>query len=255
VLYEDLAILWCGPNDPKGRNFLLAVDKKSGKTVWEQEQSYGSWSTPLITKVHGEDQLILGYSKDVKDQPDDKAGFLYGFDPKSGKPLWKCQGLSSFCYSSPLYGDGVAVGMSGFGGSALAVKLGGSGDITGDRLWQHPKNTQRVGSGMLVGGHVYIVEENGVPRCYDVQSGKEQCNVNKRPGSGASTWGSMVHAEGRLYVLMRNGETLVFAATPTYELLGVNKLSDADTNSSLAISNGQIFIRTFKNLWCIEEKK
>jgi outer membrane protein assembly factor BamB len=144
--------------------------------------------------------------------------------------------------------------MAGFGGSALAVKLGGSGDITADRLWLHPKNTQRVGSGMVVNGHVYIVDENGVPRCYDLRSGEEQWKVDERPGSGASTWGSMVCAAGRLYVLMRNGETLIFAAEPTYKLLAVNKLS-GESNSSPAISNGQIFLRTFKNLWCIEGKK
>jgi outer membrane protein assembly factor BamB len=91
--------------------------------------------------------------------------------------------------------------MAGFGGSALAVKLGGSGDITSDRLWLHPQNVQRVGSGMVVKGHIYIVDENGVPRCYDQQTGEEQWKVSKRPGSGASTWGSMVHADGRLYVL------------------------------------------------------
>jgi outer membrane protein assembly factor BamB len=254
VLYGDLAILWCGPNESKGRNFLLAVNKKTGETVWEQDQSFGSWSTPLVTNVNGQDQLLLGYAKDVKGQPDDKTGFLYGFDPKTGKELWKCQGINSYCYASPLYGDGIAVGMAGFGGSALAVKLGGMGDITADRLWLHPKNAQRVGSGMIVNGHAYVVDETGIPHCYDLRTGEEQWKIDKRPGSGASTWGSMVCANGRLYVLMRNGETLVFAAKPTYELLAVNRLS-GDTNSSLAISNGQVFVRTFKHLWCIEEKK
>ena len=113
VLYGELAILWCGPNESKGRNFLLAVNKKTGETVWEQDQGYGSWSTPLITRVNDQDQLILGYSKDVKGQPDNKTGFLYGFDPKTGQEIWKCQGLNSYCYASPLYGDGVAVGMVG----------------------------------------------------------------------------------------------------------------------------------------------
>jgi len=253
VLHGDLAILWCGPNETKGRNYLLAVDKKTGETVWEQDQSFGSWSTPLLTKVNGQNQLILGYSRDLKSAPEDKTGFLYGFDPKTGKEIWKCQGLNSYCYASPLFAEGIAVGMSGYGGSALAVKIGGAGDITSSRLWLHPKNTQRVGSGVIVDGHVYIVDENSVPHCYDLKTGEDKWKVDKRPGSGASTWGSMVHADGRLYVLMRNGETLVFAAKPTYEILAVNKLGDGEsTNSSPAISNGQIFLRTFKHLWCIK---
>lgn len=252
VLYGDLVIQWCGVNE-KGRNYLLAADKKTGKTVWEKDQEFGSWSTPLIAKVKGQDQLLVGLARDLKSAPEDKYGYLHGFDPKNGNELWKCQGLNSYCYTSPLYADGVAVQLAGFNGSGMAVKLGGSGDITADRLWLHPKANQRVGSGILTGGHVYIVDENDVPHCYDVQTGEDKWQGAKRPGSGAQMWGSMVHAEGKLYLLMRNGETIVFAASPTFEVLAVNKLSGGDTNSSLAISNGQIFVRTFKNLWCIEK--
>lgn len=254
VLYGDLAIQWCGPNDPKGRNFFIAVDKKTGETVWEEDQTYGSWSTPLLTKVKGQDQMIVGFSRDLKGEPDDKTGYLHGFDPKTGKELWKCQGLNSFVYASALYSDGVAVGMSGYNGSALAVKLGGTGDITKDRLWLHPKNTQRVGSGCIVGEHVYIVEENGIPHCYELKTGEEVWKVEKRPGAG-TTWGSMVHAEGRLYVLMRNAETLVFDAKPKYALLASNPLGKGDSsNSSLAISNGDIFVRTFRHLWRVRQE-
>jgi outer membrane protein assembly factor BamB len=253
LIYGDLAILWCGPNEGKG-NYLLAVNKETGKTVWSEDQSYGSWSTPLIVKVKDKDHLLVGYSRDVKQAADDKTGFLRGFDPRSGKELWRCQGLNSYVYTSALYGNGVAVAMSGFGGSAIAVKLGGSDDITKDRLWKHPSNPQRVGSGMIVGDYVYMVDESGPPRCFDLKTGEEQWKA-KRP-TGAVTWGSMVHAEGRLYVLMRNGETLVFAAKPKYELLAKNSLgAGEETNSSLAISNGDVFLRTFKHLWCIGEKK
>jgi outer membrane protein assembly factor BamB len=253
VLYGDLAILWCGPNNGKENNYLLAVNKETGKTEWEHKESFGSWSTPLIAKVKGEDQLLVAQSRDVKKADDDKTGFLKGFDPKKGKELWKCQGLNSFQYTSPLVSDDVAVQMSGFGGSAIAVKLGGSGDVTKDRLWKHPSNPQRVGSGVIVGDYVYMVDETGPPRCFELKSGEEVWKA-KRPTS-AVTWGSMVHADGRLYLLMRNGETLVFAAKPKYELLARNALGKEETNSSLAISDGEVFIRTFAHLWCIAEKK
>jgi len=66
----------------------------------------------------------------------------------------------------------------------------------------------------------------------------------------------MVHADGRLYLLMRNGETIVLAANPKFEILATNSLGGGEqTNSSLVISNGQVFIRTFKNLWCIEARR
>jgi outer membrane protein assembly factor BamB len=239
VLYGDLVILWCGPNENKGRNFLLAVNKKTGETVWEKDEKAGSWGTPILIKADDRDQLLLN-----------TVPFVKSYDPATGEELWFCEGLSKYAYTSPLFANGVAVGMSGYGGAALGVKLGGNGDITGNRLWHHPNNIQRVGSGMIVGDHVYIVEENGVPHCYNLQTGEEVWQVDKRP-SGGTTWGSMVHAEGRLYVLMRNGKTQVFAANPQYELLATNDLGPAETNSTLAISSGDIFIRTFKHLWCI----
>ena len=242
VLYGELAILWCGPNERQGRNFLLAANKQTGETVWEHDEKVGSWGTPLITSLGGKDQLLLALVPHLK-----------GLDPTSGQELWRCDGLNKYVYTSPLYApaQNIAVGMSGYNGAALAVKLGGSGDITADRLWHHPQNTQRVGSGVIVGDHVYMMEENGVPHCYELASGKEVWNVTERPGGG-TTWGSLVHADGRLYILMRDGTTLVFAASPKYELLAKNSLGRGQqTNSSLAISDGDIFLRTFKHLWCL----
>jgi outer membrane protein assembly factor BamB len=239
VLYEDLAILWCGPD--KARNFLLAVNKMTGETVWEHKERGGSWGTPLIARVNGRDQLILGMPQKLK-----------GFDPRVGEELWSCDGLTDLVYTSPLYGNGVAVGMSGYGGAALAVKLGGGGDITRDRLWHHPRNIQRVGSGAVVGDHVYMLEENGLPHCYELRTGKEVWQVEKRPGGG--TWSSLVVSGGRLYALTHTGDTLVFAASPKYELLATNRLGE-HTNASVAPSDGELFIRTDKHLWCIREKK
>jgi outer membrane protein assembly factor BamB len=256
VIYEDLVIQWCGPNDPKGRNVLLAVDKKTGKTVWERDEPYGSWATPLIVKVNGKDQLILGRSPDRKGAPEERWGHLLGIDPRTGKDLWSCRGMSSYVYASALYADGVAVGMSGFGGSALAVKLGGTGDITKDRLWRHPRPAQqRVGSGVIVGGNVYEVDEDGTAHCYDLKTGEDRwADVQKV--RGGPTWGSLVHVRDRLYLLTRTGETAVLAAGPEFKVLATNPLGPGEnTNSSLAISDGEVFVRTFKHLWCIGAKK
>ena len=254
VLYDDLVIQWCGVNE-KGRNYLLAVDKKTGKNVWDKDETFGSWCTPVIAKVGGKDQLVLGYSTDAKGAPLDKHGYLRGCDPKTGKELWKCQGLNSYVYSSPLVADDVAVGMSGYGGSSLAVKLGGTGDITGDRYWLHPKPaSQRVGSGVILGEHVYMVDEDGTPHCYELKTGKDLWKDEAKLRGGVS-WGSIAAADGKLYLLMRNGETNVLAANPKFELLATNALDGNQTNSSVAISNGELFIRTFKHLWCITDKK
>ncbi len=252
VLYGDLAIQWCGPNEKEGRNFLLAVNGNTGKTVWEHDEKYGSWGTPLVVKVDGQDQLLLATGQDKKNEPEPADSYLKGFDPKTGEELWVCRGINSYVYASPLYADGIAVAMSGYMGAAFAVKLGGRGDVTADRLWQHPKNIQRVGSGVIVGEHVYVIEENGVPHCYELKTGEEVWEAGERVGG--STWGSVVHANGRLYCMMKNGETVVLKASPEYEVLAKNSLGKGQsTNASPAFSNGEIFLRTNTHLFCIGE--
>ncbi|MBI3856103.1 MAG: PQQ-like beta-propeller repeat protein [Planctomycetes bacterium] len=247
VIHGDLVILWCGPGD---RQFLLAVNKKTGAKVWEHAEPggdskkfVGTWSTPVIVKAENREQLLLGVPNKLK-----------SFDPKTGKELWSCDGLTSLVYTSPLYADGIAVAMSGYGGAALAVKLGGGGDITKNRLWQHPKNSQRIGTGVIVGEHLYMVEEDGRPHCFELKTGQEvwQSQYDKRTTGGA--WGSMVHADGKLYITDRGGTTTIFAATPKFEILGTNRLGE-HTDASIAVSNGDLFIRTYKSLWCISEKK
>jgi hypothetical protein len=100
-----------------------------------------------------------------------------------------------------------------------------------------------------------MVDEDGLAHCYNLKTGADAWKGEKQPRGGL-TWGSMVHAEGRLYLLMRNGETRVYDASPKYKLLARNSLGVGEqTNSSLAISNGDIFSRTFKHLWCIGKRQ
>jgi outer membrane protein assembly factor BamB len=251
VLYGDLAILWGGPGE---RQFLLAVNKRTGAEVWRHDEPggisglgadkswVGSWSTPIVARVNGQDQLILSVPEKVK-----------GFDPQTGAELWSCAGLGKLVYTSPLYADGIVVAMSGYSGPALAVRLGGRGDIARDRLWHHTeKNPQRIGSGVVVGEHLYILEENGTPHCFELRTGKELWGKQdvQRLGGG---WGSMVAAGERLYVVGRKADTYVLAARPEYRLLATNRLGE-DTNASLAVSNGELFLRTYQHLWCIAAK-
>jgi outer membrane protein assembly factor BamB len=251
VLSGDLAILWCGPG---GRQYLLAVDKATGRTVWEHAEPggnaghdsknwRGSWSTPVIAKIDGHDELILPVPEKLK-----------GFDPKTGRELWSCAGLGPLAYASPVVSaDGIVVAVSGFHGPDLAVRAGGRGDVTTThRLWRHAERIpQRVGSPVIAGGHAYLLNENGLAQCFELASGKDVWG--KERISGAS-WGSFVAAGGRLYVTNQAGETLVLAASPEFKLLARNPLGER-TLASPAVSDGEIFIRTYKHLWCIGAAK
>ncbi|HKB35139.1 MAG TPA: PQQ-binding-like beta-propeller repeat protein [Gemmataceae bacterium] len=250
ILYGDLAILWVGPGD---RQILLAVDRRSGKTVWEHNEPggvdgitnkdwVGSWSTPIIARVGGRDELILSVPLKVK-----------GFDPNSGKELWSCAGLGKLVYTSPVCSaGGIVVAMSGYGGPSLAVRAGGSGDVTKThRLWQHPSNPQRIGSPVIVGEHAYLINEQGLGQCFELKTGKD---VWMKERAASATWGSLVVAGDRFYITTQNGETVILSASPEFKVLGRNRLNET-TRASVAVSDGELFIRTYKHLWCISKKQ
>jgi outer membrane protein assembly factor BamB len=141
------------------------------------------------------------------------------------------------------------IAMCGYTGPAFAVKGGGHGDQTEKTLWTHPKNPQRVGSGVVVDGKVYILNEPGIAWCLDAATGEKEWE-QRLPG-GVS-WSSMNHVAGRLYVGNTAGTTFVLEPNPKEcKVLAENKLGET-MRASPAYSSGQIFIRTYQNLYCIE---
>lgn len=245
VIYKNLVILNFGPGE---RTFLIAMDKRTGKDAWKVEQPgafgkdqkewVGSWGTPIVANLKGRDELIMPWPDALK-----------AYEPMTGKLLWSCTGLGKLVYNSPLISPEVIVQMSGFGGPQMAVKTGGSGDVTSThRRWREEPTTQRVGSGVIVGEHVYVVNENGIAQCIELNSGK---TLWKERACGR-VWGSMVHAGGRLYVTDQQGETVVMAAKPVFEVLARNPLGEK-SQASPAFSNGEIFLRTYGHLWCISK--
>jgi outer membrane protein assembly factor BamB len=184
------------------------------------------------------------------------SGAVKSYDPTSGALLWTCRGLEKdsakdkLTYASPLVTPEVVVAMAGYGGSAIGVKTGGIGDVTDThRLWRVTKNPQRVGTGVVVGEHVYAVDEPGL-RCIELKTGK---TVWEKGVSGG-IWSSIVHADGRLYVVSQTGETVVFAPKPEFEEIARNRLKET-TRASIAVSGGELFVRTYEHLWCIAEAK
>jgi len=149
--------------------------------------------------------------------------------------------------------DGVIVGMGGYFGTSLAVKTGGTGDVTAThRLWQTVRTKNRLGTGVIAGGHVFILNTEGIAECLNLQTGASLWQERvKGTGSKGDSWSSMVLVDGHILCLNQGGETLVLKASPKFEMVRVNPLNGALVNSSHAISNGEIFIRTQKHLWCI----
>jgi outer membrane protein assembly factor BamB len=135
---------------------------------------------------------------------------------------------------------------------SIALKSGGKGDVTGThRLWQHPKTKQRIGSGVIAGDHIYILNDPGVAECFELRTGKLVWEERlKGPGPTSACWSSMVVSGDRLYVSNQGGDTFVLEASPTFKTLATNSLQEP-IFSSVAVSDGNVLLRTHKALWCI----
>jgi outer membrane protein assembly factor BamB len=255
VIYKNLCIQNVGPGE---RTFLVALDKKTGETIWRHDELggefgttnkdwLGSWTTPIVIQANGRDELVMSFPKRV-----------LALNPMSGEELWTCDGLGPLVYTSPIWGQtdggdtGMIVTMGGFGGPFLAVRPGGSGNVTEThRAWQYPRAKQRIGSGVIVGKYIYIHDDPGVAECLDLDTGKVVWEERlSGPGPEVTSWSSMVFADGLLYVINHGGDTFVLRAAPKFELVHTNSLGER-TLASHAVSNGQVFIRTYSALWCI----
>ena len=257
TIQGDLVFLNFGPGE---RTFLIALDKRTGKTVWKNDEpggSYGnrkpgqsgrnvwvgSWSTPIFRTINGRPEMLMTWPNR-----------MVGLDPRNGDEYWECKGLNPLVYSSPVYGDGVIVGMGGYSGSAIGVKAGGQGDVTEThRLWRHPKTKQRIGSGVIYDGHIFILNDPGVAECLELKTGETVWEQRlKGPGASSRNWASMILSADRLYVNNWGGDTFILKASPKFEVLAINSIEEK-TIGSMAVSDGEIFLRGYENLWCIAE--
>ena len=170
--------------------------------------------------------------------------------------LFKDKGGDKLVYTTPLVTQEVIVAMGGFTGAWLGMKppaeVPSSGDIditAANRLWRHPSSPQRIGSGVILGDHVYIVNEPGTAQCIEAKTGK----ILWTDRLTSSTWASLVHAEGRLYTTSLDGESVVFLPnTEKLEVIARNKIPER-TLASIAVSNGDLLLRTYNHLWCIRK--
>ena len=250
VIAGDRVFFNFGPGET---TVLYCFDKKTGRTLWQHAEPggntgeaggaawIGSWVDPLLRRVGARDELFVMWP-----------GRVCAVDPATGRELWTCDGMNPLAYNSPLFADGVVVAMGGFNGAALAVRAGGSGNVTAaHRVWHLPKVPQRIGSGVLHGGHHYILTDGGMAECRDLATGALVYNERlKGPGPTAQNWSSLVRSGDRLYAVNQGGDAFVWRAAPKFELLATNSIGDK-VIGSMAVSDGMIFIRGYRNLWCV----
>lgn len=243
VLYENVVIIQCDQGFDGSKSFITALDKKTGNEVWRtQRPVHTSWTTPIIVTTKERTELITS-----------GAEFLISYDPKTGKEFWRAGGLQSHAIATPVVGQGMVVLSSGYPQKAItAVRLGGSGVIDGtDKVaWKYNKGTSYVPSPIIYGDYIYLMSDAGVMSCLKLATGEVVYEGGRVPIATKFYGASPVAFEGKILLTSDDGDTFVIKAGPTHEVLATNSLGEP-VRSSIAISNGKLFIRGEKNLFCI----
>jgi outer membrane protein assembly factor BamB len=240
ILYGDLVIMQC---DESGMNsFIAAFDKKTGKEVWRVPRKVDvTWSTPVLVQAGGRTELVTG-----------AAEAIIAYDPATGKELWRHKGLESNAVPTPVVSNDLVILTSGSPNKiALALKAGGSGDVTGTSqlAWSYNKGTAYVPSPILYGDYVYLMTDRGLLTCLDAKTGKMEYEGARVP-KPTLFLASPVAYEGKILLTSEEGETFVLKAGPKYEVLRSNSVGEP-VYASPAIANGNIFIRGEKHLFAI----
>ncbi|MBI1913397.1 MAG: PQQ-like beta-propeller repeat protein [Planctomycetes bacterium] len=238
VLYKDLLLV----NASVESGALVALNKKMGKEVWRTPGINSAWNTPVLVPLpSGEVELVISIESR-----------LLGLNPDTGKELWRANGIHRYVCPSVVAHDGIVYAIGG-GHTSLAVRAGGRGDVTKTHeLWRQGKGSN-VSSPIYHEGHLYWASDSGgVVYCQEAATGKIVYQQQLNPPSGL-IYASPVLADGKIYYVSQHKGTYVVAAKPEFALLAHNVLKDdsSRTNASLAVSNGQLLLRSDQYLYCI----
>jgi len=256
VLFEDLLILTMDGVDVQ---YMIALDKRTGETVWRTDRTADwddlgadglpfsegdlrkAYSTPLIVEAGGGPLMITAGAKAA-----------YGYNPRTGKELWKVNHTAFSGAAMPVFGHGMAFIVTGFGKTELwAVRVAGRGDVTDTHVvWEARKAVPRTPSPLLAGDLLFMVADNGVVTCLEAGTGREVWSERLRGDFAASP----IHADGRIYLCDQNGTTTVIRAARTFEVLAENKL-ESGFMASPAVADGALFLRTRTHLYRIENAR
>jgi outer membrane protein assembly factor BamB len=256
ILFRNLLLMHFDGSD---RQFVMALDKNTGKTVWQTRRSVDfqdldkdgkpaaegdqrkAFATPHVERLNGRWEMIsLG------------AMAAYSYDPLTGKELWRVEERAQHSASTrPVIGHGMIFFPTGFAvGQLFAVRTGGNGVITDSHVaWKVKRGVSNKPSILLVDDLIYMVGDTGIASCVDAKTGEQVWQ--QRIGGEYSA--SPVYADGRLWFFSEDGKTTVLKPGRVFEKVGENRLEDGFM-ASPAIAGKAFYLRTRTHLYRIEEK-
>jgi outer membrane protein assembly factor BamB len=243
LLYKDRIFIFQDANPAPGQTaFVGAFDKLTGKPIWmtPRRETVG-WGTAVMINTGERDELIVSSQYRVA-----------AYDPDRGQELWTVRGNTYEVIPTPVVGHGLLFASSGRAGPTLAIRPGGSGDVTNTHVaWSSPRGSPFVPSGVLVGDLLYLVNDmQSILTVYEAATGKlayqSRLGVAMREGFSASP----VHVNGKVFFTNDDGQTFVVEAGKTFKLLHVNELGE-QTLASPALVDGTWYWRTAGSLRAI----
>ena len=248
IIWNNLVIVQC---DIQKNSFIAAFDVASGRPVWRTErEEIPSWSTPAIFEANGRAELVTQATT-----------FTRGYDPSTGKELWRLSGNSEIAIPTPVIGPNLVIVSNGYTPvqPIFAIRPGATGDITPKAgqtqnefiAWSMNRGGPYIPTPVIYKDQLYVLGINGVMTAYDVRTGQRV--YQQRVGAGGSFSASPVAADGKLYLASEDGDVSVVKAGPAYELLATNAMGEV-VMATPAISSGMVIVRGVKNLIAIGQK-
>jgi outer membrane protein assembly factor BamB len=249
IIWNDLVILQV---DTQADSFLIALEAATGTTVWKTErEELPSWGTPTVIRTDKGDELVTNASN-----------YIRGYDPRTGKELWKLGGSSKITAPTPVGADGLIIVASGRAPERpiFAVRPGSRGDLTLQKdqpssssvAWSKTGRGSYMPTPLAYNGILYVLANNGVFDAYDVKTGEEVYRQRLEPvGSGFSA--SPVVANGRIYISSEDGDLIVVEAGREFRKVAVNPMGEL-LMATPALSNGVMYVRSASSLFAISRK-
>jgi len=248
ILYDNLLIVNFDGFDVQ---YVVALDKKTGKTVWKKDRDITydrddgdikkAYATPTVITVEGKPQVVSP-----------SAAATIAYDPRSGDELWRINHGGMNASAPPVYQDGqVFICTSDGGFRLLAARPTGRGDVTKTHVdWKFNKAVPSRSSPLLIGDKLVMINEQGILSCLTAKTGQQVWQERV----GGQYIASPLYADGKLYLFGQEENSLVGEpGSKGWKLLATNRL-DGGCMATPAIAGKALFIRTKTHLYRIEQK-
>jgi len=244
IVWQDTVIV---ASQHDGPSSIVGLDAATGKLRWKSDRQVRltAHSTPVVLERKNKTpQLFFSNTGDG----------IGSIDPRNGNVLWRANLFTTRAVNSPVIAGNLVLAIAGGGGKGkqmAAIPVDQSGEVASDKVaWTRERNLPYVPTPLAFGNHLYFWADNGVVTCLESATGKDVWMQRV----GGKYWASPICVDGKIYNITDKGEVVVLASGAKYQLLGRTQLGEP-VHSTPAVSQGRMFLRTFKHLYCLEAGK